>query len=98
MGRQVVYDRRAIFQRYLTGWLLVDVLAAFPFTFLPGLGPDDPEGYHELAYLLSAPKILRVYGLLNVAQESYQWHEGSFLALRTLLSVIIVSLALTLRE
>lgn len=88
---QVVYDRRAILYRYLMGWFVVDALAAFPFTFLPGLGPEDNAGNHEIAHLLSAPKILRLYGLLAFAQENYQWHEGGFLAVRTLLSVIIVS-------
>lgn len=88
---QVVYDRRAIFLRYLMGWFVVDALAAFPFTFLPGLGPHGPDGYHQIAYLVSAPKIVRLYGLLIVAQDIHQFHEGLFLALRTLLSVIIVS-------
>lgn len=87
---QVVYQRRRIFKRYAAGWLIVDLLAAFPLTFMPGMGPDDAEGNHEIAYLFSAPKLLRIYGLLGMAQENHRIHEGAFLAARTLLSVIVV--------
>lgn len=88
---KVVYNRREIILRYAKGWLIVDFLAAFPFTFLPGLGPDDADGFHEVAYLLSLPKIFRLYELLIVTQENHRIHEGVFLAIRTLISVVIVS-------
>lgn len=88
---KVVYNRHDIFWRYAKGWLIVDFLAAFPFTFLPGLGPhDDDAGFH-MAYILSLPKILRLHELLTVSQENHRLHEGVFLAIRTLLSVVIVS-------
>lgn len=88
---QVVYDRAAIFWRYAKGWLIVDFLAAFPFTFIPGLGPEDAGGNHEAAYLLSLPKMFRVYSLMAMVQENHRLHEGCFMAVRTLLSVIVVS-------
>lgn len=90
---QVVYDRRKIFWRYAKGWFIIDVCAAFPFTFLPGLGPDAPNGNHEVAYLFTVPKVFRLYGLLSMAQENYRLNEGVFLGVRTLLSVIVVSSA-----
>lgn len=91
LDMQVVYDRRAILCRYAKGWLIVDFLAAFPLTFLPTLGPDDLDGNHEVAYLLSFPKIFQLFGLLILAQENFRLHEGGFLAVRTLISVIVVS-------
>lgn len=75
----------------MKGWLIVDILAAFPFTFMPGWRPEDAEGNHEMAYLFSVPKLLELYGLLTVAQENHRIHDGAFLAARTLLSVIVVS-------
>lgn len=89
--KKVVYDRKRIFWRYAKGWLIVDLLAAFPFTFLPGLRHGDAEGNHEVAYLLSLPKMLRVYTLMAMVQENHRVHEGAFMAVRTLLSVVVVS-------
>lgn len=89
---QVVYDRVAIFWRYAKGWLIVDLLAAFPFTFIPGFGSEDggDDGSHEIAYLLSMPKMFQVYWLMTMAQENHRLHEGAFMAVRTLLSVVVV--------
>ena len=88
---QVVYDRRKIFWRYAKGWLIVDMLAAFPSTFVPGLRQQDATGNHEIAYFLSLPKMFQLYGLMNMVQENQRLHEGTFLAISTLLSVIAVS-------
>ncbi|CAN0345807.1 unnamed protein product, partial [Hapterophycus canaliculatus] len=87
----VVYDRVAILCRYAKGWLIIDLLAAFPFTFLPGLGPSDggEDGSHELAHLLSMPKVFRVYWLMTMTQENHRLHEGVFMAIRTLFSVVV---------
>lgn len=90
---QVVYDRRAIFVRYARQWLIVDLLAAFPFTFIPGLGPDDKHGNHEISYFLTLPKVFQLYELMNVVQEYHKIHQGAFLGIRTLLSITVVSLS-----
>lgn len=86
----MVYDRRSVFWRCAKGWLIVDILAAFPFTFMPGLGPEDVAGNHEITHLLSFPKGLQMYGLLAVVQENHHLHDGGYLALRTLIAVIMV--------
>lgn len=88
---KVVYSRTAIFWRYAKSSLIVDLLAAFPFTFIPGLGPGSAEGNHEIAYLLSLPKMFQVYWLMTMVYENHRLHEGTFLAVRTLLSVVVVS-------
>lgn len=88
---QVVYDRREIFWRYAKGWLIVDALAAFPFNFMPGLDANHGGGNHQVAYLFSLPKALQVYGLLATASDNHKMHETIFLAIRTLLSVMVVS-------
>jgi len=79
--------------RYAKRWLIVDLLAAFPFTFIPGLGPNDKHGNHEIAYFLTLPKVFQLYELMNVVQEYHKIHQGAFLGLRTLLSVTVVSLS-----
>lgn len=81
----------AICRRYAKNALIVDLLAAFPFIFIPGLGPGSADGNHEIAYLLSLPKMFQVYWLMTMVYENHRVHEGMFLAARTLLSVVVVS-------
>ncbi|CAM9965117.1 unnamed protein product, partial [Ectocarpus fasciculatus] len=88
---KVVYSRIAIFQRYAKSSLIVDLLAAFPFTFVPGLGPGSADGNHQIAYLLSLPKMFQVYWLMTMVYENHRLHEGTFLAVRTLLSVVVTA-------
>ncbi|CBN78925.1 hypothetical protein Esi_0155_0068 [Ectocarpus siliculosus] len=88
---KVVYSRMAICRRYAKHALIVDLLAAFPFTFIPGLGPGSADGNHEIAYLLSLPKMFQVYWLMTMVYENHRLHEGTFLAVRTLLSVVVTA-------
>ncbi len=68
LGR-IVSDRSIIRQRYLGSWLVIDVLAAFPFDLLgvaPGIA-DTPLG--GLLRIMSLVRVLRVLRILSLQRE-----------------------------
>jgi hypothetical protein len=74
----LVIDRRSILMTYLRSWMLLDIVAWFPFNYLP-LGNDSSEEgrYNTFIRLLRLPRLYRImkfsriFKLFKVSYNSY---------------------------
>jgi len=67
-----VKDRVQIFKRYLRGWMVLDMISAFPFEFIGSSEETDPmaaaQESHGLGKALRVRKYLRIARLVRVAR------------------------------
>jgi len=76
----VIKDFKTIFKNYAKGWMVLDIIACFPFSLLDYmLGNDDessPGRYNSLIRLMRLP---RLYKLLRVARimKAFRHYKNS---------------------
>jgi hypothetical protein len=81
-GRKVYSDRRTIALAYLRGWLAIDVISAFPFTWLESMVFGPGPGGSGLTALLDIIVFTKVLKMAKVSKAS-----GIFRDIRESLSI-----------
>ena len=73
---ELVSNRKAIFLNYLRSWLLIDILACFPFSLVnPPSSDSGTNQYSGLMRFLRLPRLYRLLRLVKIfsQRESHSW-------------------------